>query len=322
MSSSGGDGRLARRLDSQMLSDLWVFRAAASEGSITAAAGRLNVTQSAVSQRIHRLETRLGTPLFSRHKSRLSLTDAGTLLLQAMTQVTLTLNDSLSRVSPIEHRALVVSCAPSLATDWLVPNIESFYRENPGIEVFVRAEVGPSTVNRLDDEGIDLLIDYATSPTDLNLLASVQEWVFPVCSRFTLERLLQRDVQSAPVVMLHDDVNEAEWTSWRTVNGSNWPGSAVTNRLFNLAHLAYQAAISHQGVAIGRSIIVHRLLAMGSLVVAVRARAAPGGTYRLLTNKPGMANSPVRQFALWWHRCMVQTQTETLARLPQAGELD
>ena len=312
--------RPAHRLDAQMLSDLWVFRAAASTGSITAAAGRLNVTQSAVSQRILRLEARLGAPLFMRTKSRMLLTEAGTVLLQAMTEVGMVLNDALGRMAPIEHEALVVSCSPSLATDWLVPNLESFYQVHPGIEVFVRAELGVSTVNRLNDEGVDVLIDYASPPTDLRELATVEDFVFPVCSRQTRERLDGPDGETFPLVLLHDDPNEVEWGLWRKANGCAWPERPVANRLFNLAHLAYQAAMAHQGVAIGRSIIVHRLLHMGALVVAVDAGPGPAGAYRLLTNRTSETNSPVRKFASWWRESMLHTQAQTLAALALTDE--
>jgi DNA-binding transcriptional LysR family regulator len=312
--------RPAPRLDAQMLSDLWVFRAAASTGSITAAAVRLSVTQSAVSQRVLRLEARLGTPLFIRNKSRLLLTEAGSVMLQAMTEVGMVLNDALERMSPVEHDALVVSCSPSLATDWLVPNLESFYQNHPGIEVFVRAELGVATVNRLNDEGVDIVIDYASPPSDLRELASVEELVFPVCSRQTRERLEGPEAHVFPLVLLHDDVNEAEWDLWRKANQTAWPGRPVGNRLFNLAHLAYQAAMSHQGVAIGRSISVHRLLAMGSLVVALNTRPGTAGTYRLLTNRPSEAGSSVHKFATWWRESMLQTQAQTLAILASSDE--
>lgn len=312
--------RPTHRLDAQMLSDLWVFRAAASTGSITAAASRLNVTQSAVSQRVLRLEARLGTPLFIRNKSRMLLTEAGTVLLQAMTEVNMVLGSALSRMTPVEHEALVVSCSPSLATDWLVPNLESFYQLHPGIEVFVRAELGVASVNRLNDEGVDILIDYASPPTDLRELASVEELVFPVCSRQTRERLDGPEGSSFPLVLLHDDPNEAEWNVWRKANACAWPGRPVANRLFNLAHLAYQAAITHQGVAIGRSISVNRLLSMGALVVAVDAGPGTAGTYRLLTNRPSGADATARKFAAWWRESMLQTQAQTLAILTSTDE--
>ena len=320
MAIDANRGRAAHRLDAQMLSDLWVFRTAASAGSITAAAARLNVTQSAVSQRVLRLEARLGAPLFVRHKSRIVLTAAGTSLMQAMTQVTMLLNEALTRVRPLQHEFIVVSCSPSLATDWLVPNLDAFYRLHPGVEVFVRAEQGASTISRLNDEGIDILIDYASPPSDLNELASVQEYVFPVCSRFMREQLDGPDATTMPLMLLHDDPNEEEWNLWRKANASDWPARPAGNRLFNLAHLAYQAAMTHQGVAIGRSVIVHRLLCLGALVLAVDALPAPAGVYRLSTNRAGDADSVVLKFAHWWRTAMTTTQEQTLSLATSSRE--
>ena len=57
------------------------FAAVAEAGSITAAAPGLCLSQSSVSEQIHKLEHRAGTALFLRHKSGVSLTPAGERLL-------------------------------------------------------------------------------------------------------------------------------------------------------------------------------------------------------------------------------------------------
>lgn len=59
------------------LKGLATFVAVADAGSFTAAATRLNVTNSAVGKTIARLEERLRQPLFERSTRRLQLTDAG-----------------------------------------------------------------------------------------------------------------------------------------------------------------------------------------------------------------------------------------------------
>jgi LysR family glycine cleavage system transcriptional activator len=312
----------AHRLDAQLLSDLWIFRAAGRLGSITAAAQRLGVTQGAVSQRVLRLEARLGAPLFVRHKGRIALTEAGTSLLQAMGQVALVLNDSLSRINRLQRKAIVVSCIPSLATEWLVPHLEDFYRLHPGIEVFVRSEMGPSTPERLDDDGIDLVIDYEPAPApELHELAAIQEYVFPVCSRRYRERLAAPADADASIVLLHDDVPRwggtagSEWRGWQQAAGIDWPDRPTRARHFNLAHLAYHAAMLDQGVAVGRTVIVNRLLGKGELVAALDGPPVPGSLYRVSTNRPGDARSPVRQFARWWAEAMAQTQAQTLSLL-------
>jgi len=53
------------------------FLEIAETGSFVAAAGRLNVTQTAVSARVHALEEQLGRRLFIRNKSGARLTPAG-----------------------------------------------------------------------------------------------------------------------------------------------------------------------------------------------------------------------------------------------------
>ena len=62
---------------SERLKGIDVFVCVADVGSFTAAAERLNLTSSAVSKGIARLESRLRVRLFNRTTRRLSLTDAG-----------------------------------------------------------------------------------------------------------------------------------------------------------------------------------------------------------------------------------------------------
>src|SRR5690606_38421729 len=59
---------------------LRVFAVVAREGSFSAAAERLYVTQSAVSQHIKDLETGLGRPLFLRNRRGVTLTAHGEVL--------------------------------------------------------------------------------------------------------------------------------------------------------------------------------------------------------------------------------------------------
>ena len=72
---------------SERLKGIDVFVCVADMGSFTAAAERLNLTSSAVSKGIARLETRLQTRLFHRTTRRLSLTDAGTAFYRTCTGI-------------------------------------------------------------------------------------------------------------------------------------------------------------------------------------------------------------------------------------------
>ena len=58
------------------------FWAIAEERSLTRAARRLHVSQSALSIQLRKLEERLGHPLFVREKRQLTLTEAGRIALE------------------------------------------------------------------------------------------------------------------------------------------------------------------------------------------------------------------------------------------------
>ncbi|MEQ8710319.1 MAG: LysR family transcriptional regulator [Rhodospirillales bacterium] len=60
---------------------LYYFHVVAHEGHLTRAAGRLNVSQSALSSQIRQLEARLGQQLFERRGRALHLTEAGRIAL-------------------------------------------------------------------------------------------------------------------------------------------------------------------------------------------------------------------------------------------------
>src|SRR3982074_1746642 len=69
------------------LARMRVFQAVAAPGSFSRAARALFLSQPAVTQHIHALETELGVPLFDRLGRRTSLTPAGVSLAQHVPQI-------------------------------------------------------------------------------------------------------------------------------------------------------------------------------------------------------------------------------------------
>ena len=81
------------------------FLEVSTTGSFGAAAGRLYVTQSAVSLRIHRLEDQLGRPLFDRTKSGVVLTAAGREFRGFATMILRNWEQARQRVSALDEKA-------------------------------------------------------------------------------------------------------------------------------------------------------------------------------------------------------------------------
>src|SRR5690348_5634376 len=118
------------------LNALAVFALVAEERSFRAAADRLGVTRSAVSQTIHRLEESLGIALVQRTTRSVSLTEAGERLhaevVPAMTDMRAALEGALAlRGRP---RGLLRLAVSSIAEHFLSgPLLASFTEANPEV---------------------------------------------------------------------------------------------------------------------------------------------------------------------------------------------
>lgn len=99
-------------------SDLWVFQVAAEAPTFQAAAERLFVTQSAVSQRITRLEKRLDVPLFARQGRTVALPSQGQALFASTQEAFAVLAPAVRALGQgAGPRAIKVSCSPSLGLE-------------------------------------------------------------------------------------------------------------------------------------------------------------------------------------------------------------
>jgi len=116
-----------------------LFLAVAEEHNFRAAADRLGVTRSAVSQGMRRLEDVFGTALVLRTTRSVRLTEAGERLREALFQPLSDIGAALDRVaSESEPRGLLRIAVTSIAERFLSgPFIASFVEANPGVTIDV-----------------------------------------------------------------------------------------------------------------------------------------------------------------------------------------
>jgi LysR family glycine cleavage system transcriptional activator len=118
------------------LNGLRAFEAAARHLSFTRAAAELNVTQTAISHQIKRLEDQLCVRLFVRRNRALLLTREAQNYLPAIRTAFEDLRRATARLKrPERDGLLTVSTTASLAAKWLVTRVAAFQHEHPGIEV-------------------------------------------------------------------------------------------------------------------------------------------------------------------------------------------
>ena len=112
------------------------FLAVAEDGSITAAARRLHLTQSALSRQIKALEDELGVALLERGAHSVSLTSAGEILVRDGQRWVRQAEEIADRVRAASMGEVVrLGYAPSLAGSLLGPALERFSQLHPAVQV-------------------------------------------------------------------------------------------------------------------------------------------------------------------------------------------
>ncbi len=249
------------------LNGLRAFEAAARSLSFTQAAEELNVTQTAISHQIRRLEDQLGLKLFIRQNRTLLLTRAAQEYLPSVRSAF----EDLRRATQRLHRTgpdgrLTISTTASLATKWLVSRVAAFQDTHPGLEVRI------TTSTRLVDfrrDEVDMAVRYGRGHwPGLRAHWLMAERVFPVCAPRLLNSMepLRRPEDLARHTLLHATVSRDDWRLWLTAAGL--PLSIADHRglSFDEAFLAIQAAVEGLGVALGRLHLVEADMAAGRLI--------------------------------------------------------
>jgi LysR family glycine cleavage system transcriptional activator len=251
------------------LNGLRAFEAAARHLSFTAAATELNVTQTAISHQIRRLEQELGVRLFIRQNRAIALTADAKEYLPSIRAAFNDLRLATNRLRRKDNdRVLTVSTLASLAAKWLLPRLAAFQEANPGIDVRITTSTELVDFQRGD---VDAAIRYGRGQwPGLRADWLMADQLFPVCSPKLLqgERPLRHPEDLAHQVLLHTSgAARDDWRLWLTAAGLPADLSDHSGLTFDLTFVTVQAAIDGHGVAIGRTSYVRDDIAKGSLVV-------------------------------------------------------
>ncbi|HWZ38986.1 MAG TPA: transcriptional regulator GcvA [Bradyrhizobium sp.] len=282
------------------LNGLRAFEAAARHLSFTQAASELNVTQTAISHQIRRLEEELGIRLFIRKNRALALTPQARDYLPGVRAAFNDLRLATDRLlRKDDDKVLTVSTLASLAAKWLLPRLTAFQEAHPGIDVRITTSTALVDFKNGD---VDAAIRYGRG----NWPGVRAEWLmadeaFPVCSPALLagERPLRTPEDLRDQVLLHTTNNYDDWRQWLTAAGLPSDISKQRGITFDLILMTVQAAIDGIGVAMGRTSYVQDDIAKGRLVVPFNiALPADAGFY--LVSPEGAADPPkLKAFRQW-----------------------
>ncbi|EEX94123.1 transcriptional regulator [Vibrio orientalis CIP 102891 = ATCC 33934] len=165
-----------------LLPDLASFILIVDEGSFTAAAKQLNVTPSALSKLVTRLETSLSVKLFERTTRKLIITRAGQ---QVYDQAMVMLNAAKQAVelSTSAHEemsgALTVAAPEAFLNSVLQPHVVPFLQKYPDIQLKLRVADGEIDLIR---DGIDVAFKLTDKPDENLVLREVSKTNLVLCA--------------------------------------------------------------------------------------------------------------------------------------------
>lgn len=261
------------------MSLLVAFDAAARHQSFTRAAEELSLTQSAVSRQVQALEALLEVNLFRREGRRIVLTAIGATYQHE-------LSSALGRIRSATLQAIAfqsgggslhLAVLPTFGSKWLLPRLDRFYSEHPGMLIHIHTRIGGT--------------DFASS--ELDAAICVGEGPFPgqVAHRLLAEELLVvasprlfpkasalRPQDISGQLLLNVTTRPEAWGQWFEQQGLAHrtmrigPGFELTSHLI-------QAVVAGIGIGLVPRVLAESELASGSLISLFAPMPSPRGYY-------------------------------------------
>jgi LysR family glycine cleavage system transcriptional activator len=302
---------MKRRIPS--LSALQAFESAARHLSFTRAAEELNLTQSAISRHVRELEEQFGLRLFRRFKQSITLTKAGETYVAEIRPSLARIETSTLHILTYRRGAATFNLAtvPTFGTKWLVPRLQSFHRENPGVVINFILRPDPF---EFTGSNIDAAISFGL-PKSAGIVANylIGEELIPVCSPRLLADsaipLMPQDFERYPLLQLRgSDV----WDNWFNSFGLVRPASTPASR-FDHFTMGIQAAICGMGILLVPHFLVIDDIREGRLVVPNWGVIKTGTAYYFTYPETKKNLRAINVFRDWISACINLTSQECQA---------
>ncbi|MGN8006173.1 LysR substrate-binding domain-containing protein [Acidovorax sp. 22279] len=288
------------------IANLQAFEAVARRRSFALAAAELNLTASAISHQVSRLEAQLDIRLFERSAHGVRLSPAGEHYLM---HVGAALNAIATATDDLRHgirNSLYVHSAPSIASLWLMPRLHHFAQAYPEISLNLSAAHTPS--------------DFALGQADIDIRYGIPQWgdlvveplfeeaIVPLASpAFIKAHKLKRAEQLLELPLIQSNVSIVQWSDWFGRFAKVRAPDRFSLR-FDRAQMSLDAATQGLGVALESAVNAGGHLADGRLT-------APFGMDQAVRVKAHFAVYPERHakrpaveaFLSWLHSEAAQT---------------
>lgn len=253
------------------LNALRAFEAAARLGSVTAAAGELGVSHSAISHHIAAIETLFGVPLLRRFAHSVQPTEEGKRLASQLTEGFQLINIGIRLLQPA---TLQISCSSTIMMHWLIPRLGAFKAANPKVEI--RLNVNYGMIDFIKDEiSVAIRLDSIKPPKEVIVEPLIREEIGPVCSPgYLAQHKIAHGDDLRKVRLLASATRLDAWREWWAAADAN-ASVLPPQETYEHFYLQNQAAACGLGVGLSPRILVADQLAEGRLVAPLGFVAGP-----------------------------------------------
>lgn len=243
---------------------LRIFESAGRTCSFALAARELDLSPSAVSHAIRKLEAAAGMVLFTRTARTINLTDEGALLLEHVQRGLQEISRGFAMARSEASVPLRLHSAPTFASQWLVPRLARFIRDNPGIDLRISASTDYAT---FENDDFDLDIVYGPPRGAHEKTPLLIEELTPLCSPQLADELRSaQDLYSQ--TLIQSDGQSVQWKGWFAANDLRTPSHY--GLAFDRSSMAISAAVGGLGVVLESTLLAEAELSAGKLVAPLR----------------------------------------------------
>lgn len=275
------------------------FEQTARFGNLARAAEVLDLTPSAISHQLAKLEAMIGRQLFVRAARGVTLTPVGEQYLKDISGLLHSLEVATERASSdISLDCLRLHSAPSFGLLWLMPRLEAFRLSHPDIQINLSCSYESLHFSR---DKIDVDIRHGQPNWPSYEVRTVRNETFAVLAAPAL--LARHRVISAADLLERDLIlSEAtllKWPEWFAQHGLARPEKPYALS-FDRSYMTLEAASHGLGFALESTLLAQKYLVSGALVeVAPQTLSAPVAAHHLVFPKAHSGFPRVRRFLEW-----------------------
>ncbi|WP_054955115.1 LysR family transcriptional regulator [Paenibacillus dakarensis] len=187
-----------------------IFLVTARYLNLTKAAKELHITQPSVSYAIKQMEAALGLKLFYRQSKGVELTEEGRALLHYVEQSFGLLDSAqkhLENLKQLNEGEIRIGASDSLIKHLLLPHLNTFHQNHPGIRIQLSHGKTPDITQRLKNGGIDCAVLHMPvddPQLDIHVLAVLED-CFVVGKAFqelSKHPLTVKEISELPLILL------------------------------------------------------------------------------------------------------------------------